>query len=74
VFRDVIGLPVRVGRPHDLQGLVDVLTGPAYATSVGLLLWGQDQEPIVRPSPSAPALTGRVAGRVATWLRNLLPG
>ena len=74
VFRDVIGLPVRVGRPHDLQGLVDLLTGPAYATSVGLLLWGQDQEPIVRPSSSAPALTGRVAGRVATWLRNLLPG
>jgi len=74
VFRDVIGLPVRVGRPHDLQGLVDVLTAPAYATSVGLLLWGQDQGSIVRPSSSAPALTGRVAGRLGTWLRNLLPG
>lgn len=44
VMREVIGLPVRVGRPHDLQGLVDVLAHPAYATSVGLLLWAQNHE------------------------------
>jgi cell division protein FtsA len=70
VVRDVIGLPVRVGRPHDLQGLVDVLANPAYATSVGLLLWGQDQEPIVHEaSVDEPSITGRVV----RWFRNLLP-
>jgi cell division protein FtsA len=70
VVRDVIGLPVRVGRPHDLRGLVDVLANPAYAASVGLLLWGQDQEPIVRAAPSEEST---IPGRVARWFRNLLP-
>jgi cell division protein FtsA len=86
VMRDVIGLPVRVGRPHDLQGLVDVLTHPAYATSVGLLLWAQNQE--LAMSPQASFEWGRMydvrsrlrlwsgpllSGRVARWFRNLLP-
>jgi cell division protein FtsA len=70
VVRKVIGLPVRIGRPHDLQGLVDTLTSPAYATSVGLLVWGQNHKPVVRPrTPRAP-----LGGRVAKWFRNLLPG
>jgi cell division protein FtsA len=70
VFREVIGLPVRIGQPHDLQGLVDTLMNPAYATSVGLLMWGQDQMPVMRSSSPGPALTGRLA----KWFRNLLPG
>jgi cell division protein FtsA len=32
-------MPVRVGRPMNLLGVADVLDNPAYATSVGLLLW-----------------------------------
>ncbi|MFH1646844.1 MAG: cell division protein FtsA [Chloroflexota bacterium] len=38
--RDILRLPVRVGAPTDLYGIADVLRDPAYATSVGLLLWG----------------------------------
>jgi cell division protein FtsA len=38
--RDTIRLPVRVGVPTNLYGIADVLCDPAYATSVGLLLWG----------------------------------
>ena len=32
-------LPVRVGVPFSLYGVSDTLLNPAYATSVGLLLW-----------------------------------
>jgi cell division protein FtsA len=70
VAHKVIGLPVRIGRPHDLQGLVDTLTGPAYATSVGLLQWGQRQKPIVRLQSSRTSLPSRMT----RWFRNLLPG
>jgi cell division protein FtsA len=35
----VTKLPVRVGYPVTLFGISDVLRDPAYATSVGLLLW-----------------------------------
>jgi len=43
---EILQLPTRIGAPRDLQGLVDVLSTPAYATGVGLLLWG-----IARRSP-----------------------
>ena len=35
----ITGMPVRVGRPCDLNGVAENLTNPAYATGVGLLLW-----------------------------------
>ena len=42
--RDTLRLPVRVGSPNDVHGIADVLRDPAYATSVGLLLWGSKHE------------------------------
>ena len=42
--RDTLRLPVRVGAPNNVQGIADVLRDPAYATSVGLLLWGSKHE------------------------------
>ena len=38
--REILGVPVRVGGPVGIYGISDVLHNPAYATSVGLLLWG----------------------------------
>ena len=38
--QQTMDMPVRVGAPHDLEGLVDSLGSPAYATAVGLLQWG----------------------------------
>jgi cell division protein FtsA len=42
--RETLRLPVRVGAPTDVNGIADVLRDPAYATSVGLLLWGSRHE------------------------------
>jgi cell division protein FtsA len=36
---DLTRLPVRVGVPVNLYGVSDSLLNPAYATSIGLLLW-----------------------------------
>ncbi len=38
--REILRLPVRVGVPTNMHGIADALRDPAYATSVGLLLWG----------------------------------
>ena len=38
--RDLTRLPVRIGVPTNMYGISDALRDPAYATSVGLLLWG----------------------------------
>ena len=42
--RDILRLPVRVGTPTKMHGITDALRDPAYATSVGLLLWGAKHE------------------------------
>jgi cell division protein FtsA len=77
-FRDlatqVLGLPVRVGRPHDLQGLTDVLESPAYATAVGLLLWGIRQSQLDEPEPRRVRQPSIFWQRVRDWFRAFLPG
>jgi cell division protein FtsA len=64
-------LPIRVGRPRDLHGLTDAVQGPAYAASVGLLLWSTSQQRIesqeIEEGPSP-------LQRVMQWLRVFLPG
>ncbi|MGD9144181.1 MAG: cell division protein FtsA [Anaerolineae bacterium] len=72
--QQVLQLPVRVGRPHDLQGLTDVLESPAYATSVGLLLWGMRHEEIGQPEPRRRRPPSEVMQRVRNWFRAFLPG
>jgi cell division protein FtsA len=69
IVRSVVGLPVRVGSPQDLQGLVDQLTHPAFATSVGLLMWEKNHKSTVRPRPAKSPM----GDRVVKWFRNLLP-
>ena len=43
VAEEVIGLPVRLGVPQHVGGLVDVVRSPMYATGVGLLMYGAQQ-------------------------------
>jgi len=42
--REILRLPVRVGVPTNIYGITDTLCDPAYATSVGLLLWAAKNE------------------------------
>ena len=67
--REVLDMPVRVGAPRGLRGLVDVLNDPAYATSVGLLLWGLRQESALRP----PRRRASATQKIMQWLRAFLP-
>jgi cell division protein FtsA len=71
--REVLQMPVRVAGPSDVGGLTDSLLTPAYATSLGLLLWGAHE---LRGSElarfeSAPAPS--VVNRMRDWARGLLP-
>jgi cell division protein FtsA len=69
VARDVLGLPVRVGEPENLRGLVDTLHNPAFATTVGLLEWGGTHDiPKQVPQPARSSL------KMPGWLKAFLPG
>ena len=39
--KKVLGLPMRLGRPAGVTGLIDELISPQFATTVGLILYGQ---------------------------------
>jgi len=68
--REVMQLPIRVGHPHDMYGLTDMIKGPACATSVGLLLWTLHHPQVEAPEPEGPSIWQRVT----QWLRAFLPG
>jgi cell division protein FtsA len=69
---DVFQMPVRIGAPSGLYGLTDQVVGPAYATAVGLLRWGldQDEEPSGARRTAPFASIGNALG---SWFRNFLP-
>ncbi|MHB8674693.1 MAG: cell division protein FtsA [Candidatus Limnocylindrales bacterium] len=77
---DVLQLPVRQGLPRGIHGLVDSVSGPAYATSVGLVLWGArfgeravDMRPVASRTERYAVDPRRVSGRFKGWLRAILP-
>jgi len=67
--RDILRLPVRVGVPNGLKGAD--LANPAYATVVGLVMWGLWQR---RSRPLRRATVSPLLDRIINWLRTLLPG
>lgn len=38
--RETLKLPVQIGFPIEIDGIVDKIDDPAYATAIGLLVWG----------------------------------
>jgi len=69
---EVFRAPVRVGTPTGMFGLTDQISTPAFATSVGLLKWGLEQEFEPATSRGGMPLSG-IGSAVTNWLRNFLP-
>ena len=72
----VFEMPVRIGFPGELEGLVDTISNPAFATGVGLVRWSythgsggegvyEDRRPITPNSD--------ISGRLKGWLKAFLP-
>ena len=40
VAESVFGVPVRIGEPNRIGGLKDIVRNPAFATGVGLVIYG----------------------------------
>jgi len=66
--KDTLGLPVQVGYPVELEGIVDKIDDPSYATAIGLLIWGSRSQ---RRSSSFER--GRVMGTLKEWFKSFMP-
>lgn len=62
----IFNMPVRIGRPHNVTGMPDIINNPIYATGVGLLVYGhkqrQTQRDVVLTQPSMKGLWSRMRG------------
>jgi cell division protein FtsA len=67
--RDILSLPVRVGAPRDIHGLVDKVSNPANAVGAGLMGWGLT----VDSRPQLRKLAPGLGVRLLNWLRVFLP-
>ncbi|MDP7247548.1 MAG: cell division protein FtsA [Candidatus Peribacteraceae bacterium] len=69
--RDVLGLPVQMGFPTDIGGVIEKVDDPAYATALGALVWG------MREGEGGPRVGSvqfkRAATQVGSWFKSLLP-
>ena len=70
-----LSMPVRVGFPTGATGLVDEISTPAHATSLGLVLYAAEEE---FESESRLPLVGRVevkglVGKGIEWIKSVLP-
>jgi cell division protein FtsA len=66
---EVFHVPVRLGLPQHLAGLVDVVRNPIHATGVGLLLYGREN--VVRGRRESPIGNGvrNVWERMKAWFQ-----
>jgi cell division protein FtsA len=67
---EVFHMPVRLGVPQYVSGLVDVVSNPIHATGVGLLLYAKGNLDVQRTEP--PLLSGGVKNifeRMKTWFQ-----
>lgn len=65
---DILGLPVRVGVPTGMGGLVDIVKSPVYATGVGLVMYGRDHEEHRFFKVREDNVYKKVSSRMRSWL------
>ena len=66
---EIFHAPVRIGAPHNVNGLADIVRNPIYSTGVGLLFYGlkQIQERDGNDSKRVPQV--RIVDRVKNWFQ-----
>lgn len=67
--QSIFNIPVRLGEPKNVDGMVGVIANPIYATSVGLLLFGYQQQHQHNPKLLLDASHRGVWDRMKGWFQ-----
>lgn len=67
---DRFRLPVRIGKPEGVSGLVDVVASPAHATAVGLVRYGVQHAPFEHTKDARPDTQSRIMGTIRNLLKD----
>ena len=66
---EIFHVPVRLGVPQNVEGLVDVVRNPIHATGVGLLLYARQAALGRADGVVAKAKTSGIFGKLKTWIQ-----
>ena len=66
---EIFHMPVRLGIPQGIAGLVDVVKNPIYATGVGLLLFGMHNRGLGMADMEGKGHIGNVVQRMKSWFQ-----
>ena len=69
IAEQIFDLPIRRGAPSGIGGLADHVSSPAFATPVGLVLYGQRNQVIDATRSAGAGAFSRVAGRLKGLFR-----
>ncbi|MCC5852394.1 MAG: cell division protein FtsA [Alkalimonas sp.] len=66
---DVFQMPVRLGHPMQVTGLKDYVQDPAYASVVGLLLYGLENQQQSKAAASPKDTVSGLVKKLASWFK-----
>lgn len=71
-----LSLPIRIGKPRGVGGLIDDIMTPAYATGTGLIIYAAhslSNEPLTSFTKKLKLPTKGIAGKIVNIIKDLLP-
>ncbi|WNO60328.1 cell division protein FtsA [Rheinheimera sp. MMS21-TC3] len=66
---DIFQMPVRVGQPMHISGLKEYVQDPAYASVVGLLLYGKDARTEQKKNADVRSTVSSFVKRISSWFK-----
>ena len=72
ITEQIFDLPVRIGYPQHVSGVVDLVNSPQCATGVGLVIFGMRNEPGRRFRLREGSMLGRVSNRMRNWFKSII--
>ncbi len=73
--KEELKLPAQIGFPLEMEGIVDEVDDPSFATVIGLILWTMDNR--IKSGSRGVSLpqisVGSTVNRIKSWLRGFLP-
>ncbi len=72
IVESVFSAPVRVGEPVGIEGLKDVVKNPAFATGVGLVIFGSRDSTGKNLGGSEDRLFSKLIKRMKQWFKDII--
>jgi cell division protein FtsA len=72
IAESVFNVPVRIGEPNNIGGLKDIVKNPAYATGVGLIIFGSRESSKIDIKVTETKSFTSILNRMKQWFKDII--